>query len=184
MKYMEEWKDLKGFEGIYQISNLGNVKSLSRIISYKDGRDRPTKEKLMKLYIDSSGYYMCNLRKDKKTFYKRIHILVYETFVGEIPENMVIDHINRDKLDNRMDNLRCVQQSINSMNSNLHLHYKPDIQKVKNKNGEKTYFMLRFTMYGKRKTIGYYSSYEEAENKYKELFSARESEYKINGIYK
>lgn len=43
--------------------------------------------------------------------------------------------------------------------------------------------MLRFTMYGKRKTIGYYDSYEEAENKYKELFHLREIEYKNNGIY-
>lgn len=118
---------------------------------------------------------MCDLRKDKKTYHIRLHVLLYKTFVGEIPDKMVIDHINRNKLDNRLENLRLVNYSKNLLNREF--PYKPDISFIKTRKNKP--YMLRFTMYGKRKTIGYYDTYDEAENKYKELYNIRKEEYII-----
>ena len=53
----EIWKDIKGYEGLYQVSNKGNVKSLKRVIDYVDNRDRPTEEIILDLNIDNTGYY-------------------------------------------------------------------------------------------------------------------------------
>lgn len=172
---MEEWRDIKGYEGLYQISNEGRVKSLSRIIKYKDGRDRPTKEKILKQTKDNNGYYYINLSKDSKIKPYRVHVLLYSTFVSEIPKGYVIDHINRNKSDNRLENLRMVSYNINSLNREF--KYKPDIYKYKNKKGKKIYYVLRFSFDGKRKTIGYYDTYEDAEKVYGELFKIREEKY-------
>lgn len=95
---MEEiWKDIKGFEGFYQISNKGRLASFYRgvfhILSNKNSK---------------GGYFSVVLRGDKgKRKYTRIHRLVYETFVGEIPKGKKyhIHHINGNKQDNRLENL-------------------------------------------------------------------------------
>ena len=95
---MEEiWKDIKGFEGFYQISNKGRLASFYRggfhILSNKNSK---------------GGYFSVVLHGDKgKRKYTRIHRLVYETFVGEIPKGKKyhIHHINGDKQDNRLENL-------------------------------------------------------------------------------
>lgn len=174
---MEEWRDIKGYEGLYQVSNLGNVKSLSRIIKYKDGRDRPTKEFILKKIIDNIGYVAVSLSKNSKVTRKRVHNLVYEAFVSKVPKGMVIDHINRNRSDNRLENLRMVTPIENGLNRSM--KYKPDITKYKNPKGNKIYYLLRFSLFGKRKNIGYYDTYEEAENMYHELFKIREEKYKI-----
>lgn len=95
---MEEiWKDIKGFEGFYQISNKGRLASFYRgvfhILSNKNSK---------------GGYFSVVLHGDKgKRKYTRIHRLVYETFVGEIPKGKKyhIHHINGNKQDNRLENL-------------------------------------------------------------------------------
>lgn len=91
---MEVYKDIKGYEGLYQISNLGNVKSL------KTG-----KEKIMKPFLQRKGYYLIEIRKDNvsKTF--AVHRLVAETFISN-PDNLPqVNHINENKTDNRVENL-------------------------------------------------------------------------------
>lgn len=90
----EIYKDIKGFEGLYQVSNMGNVKSL------KWG-----KEKILKPFLQRKGYYLIEIRKDNvsKTF--AIHRLVAETFISN-PDNLPqVNHINEDKTDNRVENL-------------------------------------------------------------------------------
>ena len=64
---------------------------------------------------DKDGYLQINVCKPKKTTV-RLHRLVYETFVGEIPEGYTIDHINTIKDDNRLENLRCVTMAENNKN--------------------------------------------------------------------
>ena len=91
---MEEiWKDINGYEGLYQISNLGRVKS------FYSGY-----VKILKLKI-TNGYYRIGLRKNGKRKFYQIHRLVYETFIGEIPQGIQVNHINEVKTDNRLENL-------------------------------------------------------------------------------
>ena len=95
----EIWKDIKDFEGVYQISNMGRLKSL------KSGRGRVLSQKNSK-----GGYFSVVLAYGSKKRSTRIHRLVYESFVGDIPKGHKwhIHHINHNKQDNRAENLKLV----------------------------------------------------------------------------
>ncbi len=110
---MEIWRDIEGFEGIYQISSQGRVKSLKRI----DNNNHPIKEKILKPNIDNregKGYLGVRLCKNGKQKFFQIHRLVYETFVGKIPDDMQCNHINEKKDDNRLENLNLMTPKENS----------------------------------------------------------------------
>lgn len=95
----EIWKDVVGYEGIYQVSTLGRVKSLPRI----DCNGRPIRERLRR--ISFSNYAKVALCKDGKSETRRVHRIVLEAFVGPRPEGMECRHLNGDKFDNRLENL-------------------------------------------------------------------------------
>lgn len=101
----EIWKDILGFEGLYQASNLGRIKSLERFRKGKNGSSVPVKERIFKPSINRNGYYQVCLHKQsiQKTY--RVNRLIYEAFNGLIPENMQVNHINEIKTDNRLSNL-------------------------------------------------------------------------------
>ena len=110
-KFMEEvFKDIPTYEGLYQVSNLGNVKSLSREMN-KGKIIFISKEKLLKLSKDGRGYIQVNLSKDKKILNKKVHQLVAMAFLNHIPDGtyrLVVDHINNNKLDNSLQNLQLI----------------------------------------------------------------------------
>ena len=100
---MEQWKDIEGYEGLYQVSDMGNVKSL---VSNKN----------LKPYTTSFGYLQVNLSKDgkKKTF--KVHRLVARAFI-ENPENKEeVDQIDTNRTNNRVTNLRWVTRKENQNN--------------------------------------------------------------------
>lgn len=104
---IEIWKSIEGYSN-YMISNLGNVKSLN----YKGGK----REKILKLYINNSGYALVNLTKNGKQKTYLVHRLLAQTFIPN-PENKPhIDHINTIRNDNRVENLRWVTQKENNNN--------------------------------------------------------------------
>ena len=107
MKILEKeiWKDIKGFEGIYQVSNLGRVKSLKRFRKGKDGSLVTVKEKILKPKISNKGYYLVRLCKNSKAGLYSIHRLVWIAFNEPIPEGLQVNHINEVKTDNRLSNL-------------------------------------------------------------------------------
>jgi hypothetical protein len=112
----EVWKDVPGYEGLYQVSSLGRVKSLSRRIDYKGWPYyRIAKEIIMKESISSNGYKFVVLRKDGKPKNIRTHQLIAMSFLNHNPNgnNMVIDHIDGDKLNNNLLNLRVIHNRIN-----------------------------------------------------------------------
>lgn len=111
---MEEiWKNIKGFEGLYQISNYGRLKSLSRQVKNKNGF-RITKEKIIKPAIGSCGYYQYPLTKNgtKKTIL--VHREVAKAFVDN-PNNLYeINHKDENKLNNFFENLEWCNRRYNN----------------------------------------------------------------------
>ena len=98
----EIWKDIKGYEGLYQISNLGQVKSLARPIN--NFNQCCTKDKLLKGGI-KRGYRQVILLKDNKRKYASVHRLVAEAFLPN-PHNLpIINHKDENKLNNNVSNL-------------------------------------------------------------------------------
>ena len=102
----EIWKDIKGFEGLYQVSNLGRIKSLKRPYGLK--------EKILKPQIDHRGYYRVDLWKQSIGKHYKVHRLVWETFNGSIPEGFQVNHINEIKSDNRLENLNLMTPKENT----------------------------------------------------------------------
>ena len=113
---MEEiWKDVLEYEGLYQVSNFGRVMGLPRIIDKKNGTKALIKGKILIPQIRGLGYLSVVLSKYNITKPKYIHQLVAIAFLGHKANGMhlVIDHINDDKSDNRVENLQIVTQRYN-----------------------------------------------------------------------
>lgn len=113
---MEEiWKDVVGYEGLYQVSNMGRVYSLPKEWVSGNNSIQKHKGKILMASKNSSGYYIVDLRKNNKRKSKKIHQLVAESFLGHIPcgYDLVIDHINDNPLDNRLENLQIVTHRFN-----------------------------------------------------------------------
>ena len=108
----EVWRDVKNYEGYYQISSFGRVKSLARLSSYS----RRIKVKILKPTVDKHGYLKVNFSKDGYQTTERIHILVAVHFKGHIPDghNIVVDHDDNDKLNNHVDNIKLISHRENS----------------------------------------------------------------------
>lgn len=105
---MEEvWKDINGYEGLYQISNLGRVKSLSRNVERGEGK-LSIREKIKHLGTDGGGYSNVCLYINNKAKRLIVHTLVWDAF-GDRPRNgrlLQVDHIDNNKANNKIDNLQ------------------------------------------------------------------------------
>lgn len=108
----EIWKDIVGYEGLYKISNLGNIKSLDRL----SFGGKNIKGRNMCPSLKKDGYLEIPLCKDKKRKYYRVHRLVAIAFIPNIENKPCIDHINTITTDNRVENLRWVTYKENSNN--------------------------------------------------------------------
>lgn len=101
---MEIWKDINFYEGLYQISNLGNVRSLDRKICIKN-RIWKIKGRMLKLCNDSDGYRVIGLSKDNLRRTHKVHRLVSNAFIENAINKPQVNHINGIKSDNRVENL-------------------------------------------------------------------------------
>jgi hypothetical protein len=113
---LEVWKDVIGYEGLYQVNDYGNVKSLSRTIT-KGNITYVTKDRLLKQSVDSVGYPYVNLSDYKKQKTFRVHQLVAVAFLNHTPDKhkgLVIDHIDGDKLNNMITNLQLITNKKNT----------------------------------------------------------------------
>jgi len=103
---IEKFKPVQGYAGIYEISNLGHVKSLSREIERKDGNTRTTKEKIIVPFNTKCGYHQIVLtNKDGVRKKHYIHRLVANAFLPNLNNLPIINHKNENKKDNRVENL-------------------------------------------------------------------------------
>lgn len=106
----EIWKSIRGFEGLYEASNYGKIRSLDRRVRsgnrFNTNIDSAVKKgKILKQVDTGLGYLQVCLRKDGKNHSLYVHRLVWEAFNGPIPEGMQVNHINEIKSDNRLRNL-------------------------------------------------------------------------------
>lgn len=131
----EIWKPIKGYEGYYEISNLGRVKSLCRKIPNTRGRQfyyRLIKETILKKTTDNDGYHIVSLYKDNKTKNFKVHQLVANAFCENPNGYKQIDHINTIRTDNRADNLIwCTSKENHNNKITLLNHKKATIKKAK-----------------------------------------------------
>ena len=102
----EVWKDIPDYEGSYQVSNMGRVRSVDRVVTYKNSRVQKHKGRVLKPCIINSGYEQVGLFDDNGRIGKSVHRLVLETFKPHV--NMIdlqVNHIDGNKLNNHLTNL-------------------------------------------------------------------------------
>lgn len=117
---MEEWRDIQGYEGLYQVSNEGRVRSLDRIIEKMNmGKIRKHlfKGRLLKPHIVvkyGKKRLQVGLSKEGNKKFPIVGRLVYEAFVGTIPNGMQLNHIDEDPSNNKVENLNLMTPKENS----------------------------------------------------------------------
>lgn len=108
----EVFKPIKGYEGLYEISNLGRVKSLPKIIG-----KRTKHETILKSRISTQGYEMVTLCKESKSFNASVHRLVAEAFIPNPNNKATVNHVDGNKLNNDISNLEWSTQSENNFHA-------------------------------------------------------------------
>ena len=117
MANREIWKPVPGYEGFYEVSSLGRIRGVDRVIIRKDGKKYTVKETILspsKRGYD--GYFDVSLRREGQQKTHKIHRLVMLAFVGEPPEGKYeVDHKDGDPENNRLSNLEYVSKKENYM---------------------------------------------------------------------
>ena len=148
----EEFRSVPGYEGYYEVSNFGNVKSL-------------TNDKILKPCLGSRGYYMVRVYKDNKGNTMSIHVLVAMAFLGHKPDGykIVVDHIDNNKLNNHVSNLQLISNRENTSKDK--------------KNGTSKYtgvtwynasnkWLAQIAINSKKKNLGLFETEDEAHETY------------------
>jgi hypothetical protein len=162
----EIFKDIPEYEGFYQISNLGNVKSLSRNYLNKGKYNSISKEKILKHCKDTCGYYFVGLCKNGKVKNFTIHKLVAMAFLGHVPDGtnkIVVDHINNIKTDNRLENLQLLSNRENCSKDRKVASSQYVGVYLNNKNNK---WRSRIQINGKSIHLGYFSNELDAYQAY------------------
>lgn len=127
----EIWRDVKGYEGLYQVSNLGEVRSLPR-------NGTINKIRIIKKFTDKYGYLYVSLNKCNQKKKKKLHRLIAEAFIPNPNNYPVVNHIDENKKNNNIDNLEWCSVKYNQNYSN----YKT-FKKVKCLNTGKMYDSIK-----------------------------------------
>lgn len=110
----EVWKDIVGYEGLYEVSSLGKIRSVDMPLIHKSGKIYIRKGRLIAQNKNHNGYLRVNLWSHNVIKSYFVHRIVYTAFNGQIPEGMQINHINECKTDNRLSNLNLMTPKENT----------------------------------------------------------------------
>lgn len=111
---MTRFKEIAGYEGFYEVSDQGTVKSLDRMVKTINKREYLRKGKIMNKCVDGLGYEIVGLTINSKTISKKVHRLVGETFLPNPENKPCINHIDGNKTNNKVTNLEWCSYSENS----------------------------------------------------------------------
>ena len=117
---LEEWRPVVGFEGFYEVSNLGIVKGVTRIIECSNGTMKTIKGKQRKPSVNERGYLSVPLYQDNRPKNKFVHSLVLEAFVGPCPVGLEGCHNDGNPANNTLENLRWDTPSNNQLDRITH----------------------------------------------------------------
>jgi len=169
IKELEKFYDIKGYEGLYQINRLGQIKSVERYIKHSSGSKMLLKERILINAIDGEGYNQVGLRKCGKIEFKKVHSLLVKTFINEYDSKYFqIRHINKIRCDNRLENLIIV-----SNKSTFGVGVRPSGGK----------FVTKIRINKKSIPMGTYLTAEQASDKYLEVKKQIEDIEKITIDY-
>lgn len=164
----EIWKDIPDYEGYYQVSNYGRVKSLSRYQSRK--------ERILKQQISPEGYLSVGLQVFKKNKRFQTHQLVAITFLNHKPcgHKRIVDHKDNISLNNRSDNLQIISNRENSSKDKKHIEKKTS--KYVGVSWKTSRNKWRSVIYHNKKEthLGFFTSEEEAHKQYQKALEAIE----------
>jgi hypothetical protein len=167
---MEEiWKRVTGYEN-YEVSNLGRVRSIERLVKHKNGRTINFKGRILKPNKTPEKYLYVQLYKDKKSNTLTVHKVVAITFLNLTPNghSIVVNHINHDREDNRVENLELITQRENT--NKLHLKSSSKYVGVTWKK-QTNKWNARIVIDGKLKHLGYFSDEYEAHLEYQKALN-------------
>lgn len=163
----EEFRDIDNYEGLYQVSNLGRVKSLSREIN-QSFRVFTSKERILKHGINSDGYCCVVLYSNNKSKSFKVHKLVAQTYLECNNNKLIVDHINNDKLDNTVENLQYITQRLNSSKDKKNTS---SIYTGVSWSKEKKKWKSCIRINGKSKHLGYFTDELEASKLYQKAIN-------------
>lgn len=139
MNFMEIWKDIKWYKGLYQISNMGRVKSLERNVVRGRGGLYKIEEKILKSDKNRDGYLFVHLCKNGKRKHHLIHRLVAQAFIPNPHNLQQVNHRDENKTNNRVENLEWCDAKYN-------MNYGTSIERIIKYNSIP---ILQFTLDGK-----------------------------------
>jgi hypothetical protein len=122
----EIWKSIKDYEGIYEVSNLGNIKSIERLLPHFCGGKRILKERILKIKTNKYGYCSVCLSKNNNCKSFLLHRLVIDSFIKNDENKPQVNHIDGNKSNNNINNLEWVSAKENYFHSvkiGLRKHY-------------------------------------------------------------
>lgn len=161
----EEWRDIPNYEGYYQASNLGRLKSLERYVKGKMGL-RIQKEKILKQSIGKNGYILFYPHKDGVNEYLSLHVLIASMFLNFVPcgNKKIVDHkINKRRFDNSIFNLQIITQRKNNSKDKINKTGYTGVSYDSKTNK----FRARIVVDYIGRDLGVYSTAQEAGEKFK-----------------
>lgn len=120
MTLPEQWRPIPGYEGHYEASDQGQVRSVSRVIVCRNGQRQRRAGRLIRPFITPNGRRTVHLCRDAKSSPRTVYALILEAFVGPAPEGHEACHANGDAKDDRLANLRWDTKSANTLDMVRH----------------------------------------------------------------
>ncbi|ORC02701.1 hypothetical protein B1T48_16980 [Mycobacterium persicum] len=111
----EQWRPVVGYEGLYEVSDVGRVRSLARTVLHPHSGRYTLCGRILSPHPDGCGYLKVRLHRDGQGRTRKVHQLVLEAFVGPRPAGLECCHADDDKTNNRLSNLRYDTRSANML---------------------------------------------------------------------